>query len=833
LFVLFALKGYFSILFIMAKKLSFLFYVFSLFIFELGAQNIIKGKIIDASTKQSLAFVSVQENGTSNGVLSDIDGKFQIVLRKNEASKVITFSYLGYQKKEVLIQLIDPQNALIELENLGFNLNEIVVNPGINPAIRIMKQVAKNADLNNPTKMQSFSYNSYNKMFVTGDVNATEDSIKGFEEGNKTALQKFFSKQHLFLTESVSKREFLFPSFNNETVIASRVSGFKTAPFTLLATQMQSFSFYDTWVNVFDVNYLNPIDEIAIKKYSYTIEDTLYDKLDSIFIISFKPKTGKNFKALKGVLYINTNRYAVQNVIAEPAETEQQISVKIQQKYEFINNQQWFPVQLNTDWIYNNVQLKDDKKGPSSKMKAVSRSYVKEIVLNPELSKKTFSEVELSIAKNADQKGDEFWNKYRMDSLTSLDKKTYLVVDSVGKKQNFDKKIIAMEALFTGEVPVSIVNIKLKEIFTYNAYEGYRLGLGLRTNNKLSSVFSLGGYGAYGFFDKTWKYGGNLDIRLWKKKELYFEALAKKDVMETGNFSFYEKNTGFSNMELVRNLSINQMDNYSIQQIGVSARFFKYFKTLFFASHQQRISKYAYQNSKEFNSKAIDTFNINEVGVKIKFLFREKFMQTLRSKVSLGSDYPVVYLNFIKGFKNENSNVLGNWDYSKLELKMNYSYRVGTIGKQNICIIGTKLIGDVPYSLNYSALGNNYYKIAAASEHAFETMIPNEFINNQFAAIFFSHNFGKFIKPNKSFNPELEFVHAMAIGSCNNSNKFLNVPYRTMEKGYLESGIKFNCLLKSNFSGIGLGIYYRYGAYQLASPINNLAFKLTFGLSLN
>jgi hypothetical protein len=112
LFVLFALKGYFSILFIMLKKLSLLFCVFFLFIHELEAQNLIKGKVIDASTKQSLAFVSVQEIGTVNGVLSDIDGKFQIALKNNTSSNVLVFSYLGYQKKEVLLKLVDANNCM-------------------------------------------------------------------------------------------------------------------------------------------------------------------------------------------------------------------------------------------------------------------------------------------------------------------------------------------------------------------------------------------------------------------------------------------------------------------------------------------------------------------------------------------------------------------------------------------------------------------------------------------------------------------------------------------------------------------------------------------------
>jgi hypothetical protein len=64
-----------------------------------------------------------------------------------------------------------------------------------------------------------------------------------------------------------------------------------------------------------------------------------------------------------------------------------------------------------------------------------------------------------------------------------------------------------------------------------------------------------------------------------------------------------------------------------------------------------------------------------------------------------------------------NNLYVGDWDYMKLECKLNYSYKVSTIGKQNICFVAGKLFGEAPYSINYSALGNNYYKIAAASEH--------------------------------------------------------------------------------------------------------------------
>ena len=49
-----------------------------------------------------------------------------------------------------------------------------------------------------------------------------------------------------------------------------------------------------------------------------------------------------------------------------------------------------------------------------------------------------------------------------------------------------------------------------------------------------------------------------------------------------------------------------------------------------------------------------------------------------------------------------------------------------------------------------------------------------------------------------------------------------------MNKGYYESGLQIDNILLSSFSGIGIGIYYRYGPYSLDGFRNNLAIKLSF-----
>src|ERR1700758_2812572 len=430
----------------------------------------IRGKVIDAANSQSLPFVTLLIKNTQKGTLTDIDGKFELTFPDTVKNVLIQISYIGYLGKTIALNEIpDLKKIVIKLKQQDILLNEVVVAAGENPAHRIIKTATKNRDKNNPEKMHSFTYSSYNKFFVTADMSANIDSVS-VEDTTLTGIAKFFKRQHLFLMESITAREFLYPNNNHETVMASRVSGFKNSPFAMMATQLQSFSFYDDFINVVDEKYLNPLSEGSTRKYFFTLEDTLYDGKDSIYVISFKPRKNKNFNALKGVLYINTNGYAVQNVIAEPDRPDDYtLSIKVQQKYEFRDGKQWFPVQLNTDWVWKNASV-SSKKDPTQKanMKAVSRSYIKDIVLNPELKKKKFSEVEVEVDKKADSRDDAFWNLHRGDTLTNKEKRTYYKIDSIGKAENLDKKFLLFEALFSNKLPLGIFDINLDKILKVN-----------------------------------------------------------------------------------------------------------------------------------------------------------------------------------------------------------------------------------------------------------------------------------------------------------------------------------------------------------------------------
>jgi hypothetical protein len=68
----------------------------------------------------------------------------------------------------------------------------------------------------------------------------------------------------------------------------------------------------------------------------------------------------------------------------------------------------------------------------------------------------------------------------------------------------------------------------------------------------------------------------------------------------------------------------------------------------------------------------------------------------------------------------------------------------------------------------------------------------------------------------------------MAWGNLEKPEQHLGIEYKTLNKGYFESGIELNQI----YSALGLSCFYRYGPYQLPRFEDNLAIKLTFVINL-
>lgn len=809
----------------------FLLSIFLLLSVIVFAQKI-KGKIVDAKSKEPLAFVNVIADNQKTGTVSDIDGIF--IIEDISKIKRLLFSYVGYETKELSISEIKDvsQTVVVTLNKKSFDLKEVVINDKENPALKIIRKVIENKDLNNPEKLKSFKYNSYNKMFFSAKIDSTviEDSTRfAALDSSDQKMINFLKERYIFLTESYTERSFKAPDKSYEKVLASRVSGFKNPVFSLLANQLQSFSFYNDYITIYEKNYLSPITKGSLNKYYYTIEDTLYQGADSVFIISYSPKPDKNIDGMKGLLYINTNKYAIQNVIAEPANKEKNISIKIQQQYAYINNLAWFPVQLNTDIIFYSIMLNN------SPAIGIARSYIENIEVNPEIKNNIFSEVAVDIDKNAGKRDENYWNEKRKDTLSLKEQNTYTYIDSVGKANNLDSKLLLFEAFMSGKIPLNIFDIDLKRLFTFNDYEGIRLGLGLETSERYFSFLNFGIYGAYGFKDKALKYGSYGSIKFRKNKDFRIGGSYSIDVIESGVQQFINDRRLLLS-EAYRPYLIQRMDSIEKKEIFTTFRAIQFAKIQLGINEQIRksTSNYLYGTTENNATSAINEFHVTEVYASIKYIFREKFLQTPNYRISLGSDYPSLWIQYSKGLDNF---LNGSFNYDKIDVKIEKIFTWTNLGKSSFQLLGGFINGNLPYTFLYNGRGSNriisgtnFLGISVAN--TFETMGVNEFVSSEYAALFFSHNFGSLLLRKGNFKPELVLVNNMMWGRLNNPSNHFYIPIKTVEKGYFETGAIINNLLKSGFSGFGIGVFYRYGAYNSGNTINNMAFKLSATLAL-
>ncbi|MFN8258214.1 MAG: DUF5686 family protein, partial [Bacteroidales bacterium] len=580
-------------------RLTFFYFLFFHPVMVLSQEIQLSGVVVDAETNIPLPFVNVIYNSKNQGITTDIDGKFGFV--KLSQLEFLKFSYLGYEplmlKKDFLI---DKKTLTIKLNKKLFEINEVLVFPGENPAHGIIRKVLENKKQNKPENLDKYSYTSYNKIIFTLDMEKARQIYSDSEkiDSDYVKMKKFSESQYIFMMESVSERNYKYPGKSDEKIIASRVSGFSEPSFVLLATQLQSFSFYDDMITLLDSRYINPVGNGFASRYFFNIEDTtISERGDTVFSISFRPKKNKNFEGLTGLLNINTYHYAIQNVIASPVESNGLIDIKIQQNYRLIDDKYWFPNELNTTLIFGNF-VKTAKGNASANIIGIGKNYLTDVKINQLDSGIKFDDIELELNKSAHKQPDSVWQKYRAEPLTAREIKTYTVLDSIGKEEKLDFKLKTIKTLSTGYIPFHFIDINLFSLLDFNVYEGFRPGLGIKTNQKLSSLFSVGAYFAYGFRDEKFKYGGNLIFFLYPKREMQLEFGYSNDVIESSGYRFYNENVGLNSTELYRKFFIKDM-TYSIDYtLQYRFRLIKHLNTniVYRQSARRNISGYSFHS---------------------------------------------------------------------------------------------------------------------------------------------------------------------------------------------------------------------------------------------
>ena len=140
-------------------------------------KTIIKGKVFDNDTKESLPFVNVSFKNSKTGTTTDLDGNFS--LETYYATDSLSASFVGYKLMSLKVEKDESQTLNFAMQSGAQELSEVVViadKKYVDPAVSLMEKVVANKKINDRKKLDAYEYEVYNK--VEFDLNNIDEDFK-------------------------------------------------------------------------------------------------------------------------------------------------------------------------------------------------------------------------------------------------------------------------------------------------------------------------------------------------------------------------------------------------------------------------------------------------------------------------------------------------------------------------------------------------------------------------------------------------------------------------------------------------------------------------------
>ncbi|NOR87061.1 MAG: carboxypeptidase-like regulatory domain-containing protein, partial [Bacteroidales bacterium] len=320
----------------------------------------IKGKVIDAQTKEPMPFVNIVFLDKNIGTITDYKGKYTI--ETQWASNKLEASFIGYEKQVKAVITEKSQVIDFQLEMNTILLDEAVVVSNReryrnknNIAVELIRKVIENKNLNRKEFLDYYQYNKYEK--IEFDINNITESFK-----KKKVFKKFQFIFNYIDTAEINGKPYL-PIFLKETTSnvyyrkkpkseKEHITGVKMIGFHdyidndgvgfMIDNMYQDIDIYNNDITLLTNQFVSPISNIAPAIYKFHIIDTVDVNGYSCINLVFQPRNKQDF-AFKGNLYItNDDRYAVIKVdmrVTEDVNLNFVNDLQVIQEFSYINDQ--------------------------------------------------------------------------------------------------------------------------------------------------------------------------------------------------------------------------------------------------------------------------------------------------------------------------------------------------------------------------------------------------------------------------------------------------------------------------------------------------------------
>jgi hypothetical protein len=337
-------------------------------------------------------------------------------------------------------------------------------------------------------------------------------------------------------------------------------------------------------------------------------------------------------------------------------------------------------------------------------------------------------------------------------------------------------------------------------LYSFNEVEGHRFRGTIRTSNDFSTRIELSAFGAYGLMDNVFKYGGATRFFITKKPRRLIHIVHKRDVEQIGISSNAYNNTGVVS-SLFRRNPFNKFIFNTETRISYTREWFHGLSSniLFRNSILQPIGIINFVNTDLLGNKtSVEKINTSELTLQTRFAYNEKYISGEFDRVSLGTKFPILELNYGYGIPN----FLGSqYEYHRLKFSFKHKIPLGILGKFNYQFSLGKIFGDIPYPLLEVHPGNETWSY---NDEAFNMMNIGEFISNEFISAKIENHFDGLFLNKIPLLKKLKWREVVALQGV--WGRLLNLTNSQMElpefskslakKPYLESSLGIENIFK-------------------------------------
>jgi len=694
-------------------------------------QITIKGKVADKNTLSPLGYANIRISGSSSGTSANINGVYELKLQNKNLNLVASF--IGYDSDTININTLSDFSEIdFLLTQSNVDLPEILINPGINPALEIIRKAINKKKIRD-SQLKNYQVEAYTKGLIrtADDISANSNSLSvdfGGDDSTDLAISG--------ILENHSKNYFEQPDkFKSVVLERKQTANFPPTINTLTSGRLIQ-NFYENNVNFLGRDLPGPISDDALKYYYFRIESITSQDNKKIYNIHIEPD---NFSdpGFVGNVFINDSTYdlvKVDLILNRAANTGG--------FFDTVNVFQQFD---KYDEIYLPVDYRLFVKANLLGLVRIGfelNTILFDYKINQQIPEEIFNKAIVTVLSEADEKDSTYWLTTPTIPNTFEEQEAYSRIDSI---ESVPKNFLDDFSFLDTRINLT-KNLSLSAplgMYHFSRVEGHAIDFGFFVddafNQRLNSSLKL----SYGFSDKKFKQDFYADFLLGK----YRTWKINLNVFNKLNILFGESDKyGELFSTLFALISKDEFRDYYYSKgfrLGVEGEIFPVLNLHAIYENKTDNSAFVRTDFSFFNKEKSYRVNnpiyesrINTLNLGFNIDFRDYIEDGYyRRRTSLGRSYAlfsgdITYSN--KGLFNSDLN------FTIYEFNAFSFLRTFKSASLNLNVYARVTDGVTPYQDLYSLPGNID---VVFNSQTFRTLNVNEIIGDRILTLNFTHDF--------------------------------------------------------------------------------------------